>query len=263
MRWFPCNQDDSETGMRVFCLPYAGAGALVYRSWQNSDVVPPGMAVWPIQLPGREDRIREQPYRSMHALVEALTDVMEGVLDVPFALFGHSMGALIALELARSLRRRSLPGPAHVIVSGAGAPHLPRVGPSLQDLLDDDALIARLLELNGTRPEVFASRELRELVLPLVRADFSVCETYQCTNEAPLDCAITAYGGAQDASVSIAALAAWKVHSRGAFHMHVLPGDHFFIGKQWPLMRVQLAELFRRMFENYAPPIPWKQVAVP
>ncbi len=248
--------------MRVFCLPYAGAGALAYRSWQNSGVAPAGMALWPIQLPGREDRIREPPFRSMHSLVESLTDVMQELTELPFALFGHSMGALIAFELVRSLRRRGLPQPCHLIVSGAGAPHLPRRAP-VHDIPDDEVLISRLLELNGTRPEVFADRELRRLILPLVRADFSVCETYRCAEGTPLNCPVTAYGGAHDDSVSMAALAAWKVHTLATFQMHILPGDHFFIGKQWPLLRRQLMDLFRRIFASDALRAPLEQAVGP
>lgn len=189
-----------------------------------------GIEVCPVQLPGREQRHHEQPYSRISALVGALADVLGPYLDRPFALFGHSMGALVAYELARQLRREGRPGPAHLAVSAMRAPQLPDPEPPLH-WLPDARLVERLRTINGTPPAMLDDPETLALYLPALRADLALVETYVHASEPPLDCPITAFGGDADATVPPDALAAWESRTQAGFALETLPGDHFFVNQ--------------------------------
>lgn len=209
---------------RLFCLPNAGGGASAYCSWISG--LAPHIAVYPVQLPGRENRLAQRPIQNMDEMVSTLAQVLTPYCDRPFAFFGHSMGALICFALTRYLRRQGLPLPSHLFLSAYRAPHTP-----LEDRLcgvSDDELIRKILSLHGTQREVFANPELRRLLLPIFRADFALCETYASTPEAPLAIPFTVFGGKQDNRVSQDALEAWREHTDTTFTLQMLPGDHFF-----------------------------------
>jgi surfactin synthase thioesterase subunit len=224
--WFNCQKNGHPCRLRLFCFPYAGGSALIYRGWLN--YMPAGVSVWPVQLPGRGSRYREAPYVSMQEVVQAVTKAIEPFLDLPFVFFGHSMGAMMGFELAHAVRERFQLQPKHLFVSGSGGPHLPRNTPNVHDL-PDDQFIRRLKELNGTPPEVFENPELMLMMMRTLRADFAIAETYSPSSGPPLDCPITALGGQDDDLVLRQALEAWKIHSTSSFNSWVLPGDHFFI----------------------------------
>jgi medium-chain acyl-[acyl-carrier-protein] hydrolase len=188
----------------------------------------PEVEVCAVQLPGRDRRLREPPYTNVTDLVEAAAEALVPLMQKPFALFGHSMGALISFELARFLRRHSHPLPSWLFVSGRRAPHIPDESPSLFDLPEAE-LIEELKKLNGTPKEVLENPELMQLVLPLLRADFSLCRTHEYLDEPPLDCPITALGGVDDQEVLPENVEAWRQHTKGSFYFRMLPGDHFFI----------------------------------
>jgi medium-chain acyl-[acyl-carrier-protein] hydrolase len=152
---------------------------------------------------------------------------------MPFALFGHSMGSLVAYELARVLRRTGLPTPAHLFVSGRRAPQMLREPQTFHDL-PDARFIERLRELSGTPEEVLQHPELIAFVLPTLKADFAVCETYMYRPEPALECPISAFGGLTDADVSRDELAAWAQLTRGPFRMEFFPGGHFFLHDSRP-----------------------------
>jgi surfactin synthase thioesterase subunit len=158
----------------------------------------------------------------------------------PFVFFGYSLGALIGFELARSLRREGIDGPVHLVVAAFRAPHLPDPHRPVHDLPDAD-LVARLRELGGTPPEVLREPELMSLLLPLLRADLSVSETYVHRQEDPLDCSLTAFGAADDLEVSLEEVSAWRSHTRGPFELRIFPGGHFFIQTAQALMLRSLA----------------------
>lgn len=212
---------------RLFCLPYAGGAASIYRDWPS--LAPPGVGVCAIQLPARERRLREAPLASMSAVLEGLTPALRPWLDLPFALFGHSIGALIAFELTRRLRRDKGPQPDWLFVSACTAPQLAR--PSHQPLHDlpRDELVAELRRLQGTPEAVLDHPELLDLLLPALRADFAVWETYRYTDEPPLACPLTAVGGRDDPEVSEEGVRAWAQQTTGPFDAHLFPGDHFFL----------------------------------
>jgi len=214
--------------VRLFCLPYAGGGASAFQDWPAG--LPGVVEVAAVHLPGREGRFAEPPIDRMGVLVEVLADALPPHLDRPFAFFGHSMGARVGFELARELRRRGARGPVRLFVSGCRAPQLPPDPPTFD--LPDDQLVARLRELGGTPPEVFAQPELVELLLPTVRADLTAVETVRFSPGPPLDCPIRAFGGSHDPEATPEETAAWEAQTRAGFTLQVLPGDHFFLHDQ-------------------------------
>ncbi len=215
--------------LRLFCFSYAGGAASIYRPWTRE--LPPEVELCAIQLPGRESRLLEQPLSEMSTLVERLADVLEPYLDRPFAFFGHSMGALVSFDVARELRRRHGISPIHLFVSGHAAPQVERRRAPVHQL-PDAAFVDAIRELNGTPEQVLQNAELMELVLPALRADLAVCETYRYAAEAPLDCAISAYGGLADAEVRYDDLRAWQTHTSGQFRLRLFDGDHFYLRDQ-------------------------------
>jgi medium-chain acyl-[acyl-carrier-protein] hydrolase len=245
--WLPYMQPDPEASLRLFCFPYAGGSALIYRSW--SQKLPPGVEVCPVQLPGRGNRLKEPPFRSLAALVPALAGALRPYLDRPFAFFGHSMGALISLELARELRRDARPAPEQLFVSGRSAPQLGKRGVTLYDLPEPE-LIEELRRLNGTPHEVLEHPELMELMLPLLRADFAVCDTYRYADEPPLDCPVAAFGGLGDANVPRADLEAWAAQTAGDFSLRMLPGDHFFLHENESTLLLVLTHELQRIIRR-------------
>ena len=211
---------------RVLCFPHAGAGASAYAGW--SRWVEPGIELSGIQLPGREIRIREPLISQLPILVAALTDALAPELDRPYVLFGHSMGALIAFELARELRRRDLAQPSALFASACRAPHLPSVEPDVHDLPEGEFLAA-LERLDGTPSDLVAEPEFRALLIPVLRNDMRLCETHVHEAGRPLDCPITALGGHSDSRVSQGELAAWRQHTLAAFRLQLFHGSHFYI----------------------------------
>lgn len=172
--------------------------------------------------------MRERPFTNLSPLVEAAAKELLPYFDKPFAFFGHSMGAIISFELIRLLRRMNGPLPCHLFISGSRAPQIPDPRPPTYNLPDREFL-NRLEELKGTPAEVFENAELLQLILPIVRADLTVCQTYVYSEEPPLNISITAYGGLQDEEVSRAFLQAWQAQTNALFKMRMLPGDHFFL----------------------------------
>ncbi len=212
--------------LRLFCLPFAGGATTAYREWPEK-IYPP-VEVLLVELPGRGRRIREKLRTRMGGLIPELGEALLPYLDKPFAFFGHSMGALLAFELSHFLQERFRKQPVQLFLSGREAPHISDLQEPFH-LLPNDQLIAKLRQLNGTPQEVLENIELMELMLPIIRADFELCETYQFFGKPPLTCPITVFGGYQDENVPVENLRQWEQHTQKNFRMHLLPGDHFFI----------------------------------
>lgn len=229
--WFPYWKRKSQARVRLFCFPYAGGGASIFRTW--SALVSPEIEVCPVQLPGRESRLLEAPFSSIHPLIEVLVPTLLPYLDdMPYALFGHSMGTLICFELARSLRHTaSASPPLALFMSGHRAPQLPD-SDSPTHHLPEPEFIEELRRLQGTPEEFLQNEELLRLMLPLLRADFALCETYVYQPEEPLTCSICAFGGRQDTEAPSATIAAWREQTRGAFKQRFFAGSHFFLHKE-------------------------------
>ncbi|MFL6253976.1 MAG: thioesterase II family protein [Pyrinomonadaceae bacterium] len=245
-QWFKSPAPNSRSRVRLFCFPYAGGSAAIFHHWSRS--LPHDIEVCPVMLPGRGSRMREPPLTRLSTLVEQLARAIEPYLDKPFAFFGHSMGAFIGFELARSLRRQAGVEPAHLFVSGCRAPQLPDSQPLAYDLPDHE-FIEYLRELNGTPEEMLGHPELMALMMPLLRADFEAVSTYVYADDAALSCPISAYGGLRDATTTREDLAPWSELTTGRFVLRMFDGDHFFIQHAAPLL---LATLSRELAQLVA-----------
>lgn len=224
--WFAYRKPNPSADLRLFCFPYAGGSAMTYRSW--SDFLPKNIEVCPVELPGRGSRMQEMPYQNMKPLVKDLGQALIQHLDKPYVFFGHSMGALIGFELARLFRRQYLSGPIHLFASGHTAP---QVGSSHSPIynLPDQQFKEELRRLNGTPEAVINNEELMALLIPMLRADFEVNETYVYEPEALLAIPIFAYGGIADNDVNQESLQAWQEQTSAAFSMQMFEGGHFFL----------------------------------
>jgi len=226
-QWFMSSRANALPRVRLFCLPYAGGGATTFRRWQSA--LPPDIEVCPVLLPGRERRFRERPFCRIGPLLESLAAAIAPSLDRPYALFGHSMGAVIAFELARMIAPKPAASPlVHVFVSGRGAPHLPPKE-SILHHLPDDKFIAELRRLSGTPEALLDDPEVMRLMLSMLRADFELIETYVYQRGPSLLCGISAFGGQDDATVDEDMLQSWRSYTGGSFRLRMMPGDHFFI----------------------------------
>jgi medium-chain acyl-[acyl-carrier-protein] hydrolase len=217
---------DRTDRLRLICFPYAGVGASIFRHWAAE--LPAEIEVCPIDFPGRGARWCEPAFTRLRPLVEELADVLTPVLETRFAFFGHSMGAVVAFELARELRRQNRSGPLRLITSAARAPQVPDPAPPIHALADDEFL-RRLDRLNGIPREIWDYPDLLQVLLPVVRADLAVCETYAYYDEAPLDCSVSVYGGQHDTKVLYEHLEGWRAQTTAGFVLRMFPGDHFFV----------------------------------
>jgi surfactin synthase thioesterase subunit len=240
--WFPNVKFNPQARLRLFCFPYAGGSAQIYRHWQSG--LPADIEVCPVQLPGRGSRLKDRPFTNLQALTEELTRILRPHLDRPFALFGHSMGGMIVFELARELRRISAPQPVHLFVAGRTAPQL-RDKVEVTFNLPEDEFVERVRSIRGTPDEVLAHPELMQMLLPLLRADFEMVETYTFVPGEALSCPITVLGGLEDEDVPREKLEGWREHSTAAFSLRMFPGGHFFVNTaQAYIYRVLAQELF-------------------
>lgn len=236
--WLPWPSIRGDAKLRLFCFPYAGGGASLFRSWGRE--LPPEVDVRPVQLPGRERRLREDPYTHLFPLVSAVKEALLPHLNQPFAFFGHCLGALVAFELSRQLQHEYALEPRLLFVSGHRAPQLPdRFPPAHQ--LPDAEFMEELRRRNGTREEVLHHPDVMRLMLPLVRADFSVCETYTYTPGEQLHTPIIALSGESDPSVQPTELVGWREMSAGPCETAIFPGDHFFLQTARPQLLQRLS----------------------
>jgi medium-chain acyl-[acyl-carrier-protein] hydrolase len=226
-RWIKVLESRPGARLRLFCFPYAGGGASVYRGWPSG--LPGGVEVVGVQAPGRESRWREEPFRRLAPMADEAARALAPQLDRPFAFFGHSLGAALAFEVTRRLLRGSGPRPRHLFVSGRPAPRVPREEPPIHDLPREE-FVTELRRYSGTPEEVLQNQELMDLLEPLLRADFAVSETYDYDPlEEPLPIPLTVLGGVADDEVPPENLEPWRLETRGAFQKHLLDGGHFFL----------------------------------
>lgn len=224
-KWLSCYKPKSKAKLRLFCFPYAGGGSSVFRTW--SDDLPDWIEVCPTQLPGRENRILEKPFHQMSDLIKSIAQAIKPYLDLPFALFGHSMGAWIAFELAHHLNKNFDLLAQHLFVSGRFAPQIAD-NKNLHKLPDKE--FREKLEMYGGTPKaVLESDELMELLIPILRADFSICETYVYQQNSPLTCPISVFGATTDHLVEPDSLIEWKKETSNSFRVEIFNGDHFFL----------------------------------
>jgi len=226
--WLGLRRPNLQARVRLFCFPYAGGSEATFRTWQKN--LPDTVEVLPIQLPGRGTRIKEAALTRLAPMVQALSQSLRPEMELPFAFFGHSMGGLIAFELARQLRREGGPLPVHLFISAKCCPQ--QVDDLHTSEISDDELIEMLRRYEGTHKEVLENAELMLLLLPVIRADMDLCHTYICDPEPPLPCPITAFGGLQDHKSGRACLEGWQNYTTGRFTLRMFPAGHFFL-RSW------------------------------
>lgn len=225
MTWIIRYRTVAAPALRLFCFPYAGGAASAYRGWAAR--MPYEVDLCAVQLAGRETRIRETPLAHMMPLVRALADALP-FDDVPFAFFGHSMGAFIAFELARTLRRDRRPMPEALIVSGARPPQIPDTEPPTWNLPEPE-FRAELRRLGGTPPEILENEDMMQFIGRTLRADFAICDTYTYSYDDPLDLPIIALAATEDHKASPAQTTQWHIHTRSTFEQYTFDGDHFYL----------------------------------
>ncbi|MEC5160920.1 MULTISPECIES: thioesterase II family protein [unclassified Janthinobacterium] len=214
---------------RLFCFAYAGGSSSIFSRWQ--DMVSPEIEICAIRLPGRGARFNEKPIRSFPQLIEVLAYVIKDNSDLPFAFFGHSLGGLIAFELARHCLRNSIPPPTMLFLSASSAPQLLDLKEKFSDLADDE-LIEKLKAYNGTPIEILQNRELIGLFLPPIRDDFSLLESFQYKPFDNFDIPITVLAGKLDKEVSPEKIFGWAEETAAACNFNWFEGDHFFINTE-------------------------------
>lgn len=225
---FPFRKPLAQPRLRMLCFPYAGGAAALYRAWPS--LLAPAIDVCPVELPGRGVRTLESPIRAMAPLCDSLAAAIAPLLDVPTAVFGHSMGARIAFEIALRFPRQII----HVFASGSPPPgarprftQLTDRRPTIE--LTDRELTQRLRELGGTPPEIIDDTTLMARLLPAVRADFELIEAYRGTPSDRLACPITVFAGLDDAGASPAVAAGWELRTTARCRLLELEAGHFFL----------------------------------
>ena len=207
-------------------MPFAGGSSAAFRSW--ADVLPPQIELCAVEIPGRGARLSEPLKRRLSDLLPALANGIIAELDKPFAIFGHSMGALTGFELAHYLKDSFNLQPMHLFLSGRGAPNIPDHYKPIHQLADAE-FIQEIKNYNGTPKEVLEHQELMEIVTPILRADFELCETYQYSEKPKLECPLTVLCGLQDNGATKEELEAWRSLCSGPFNLRMFPGDHFYL----------------------------------
>ncbi len=224
--WLVVARPKPAARVRLVCFPFAGGSASVFHTW--GDGLPPDVEVCAVQLPGREMRLGEPLLRDVPSIVEALAPAaLPHLSALPFAFFGHSLGARVGYELARHLRRRFGLEPVHFFASACRAPQFPST--SRRHELPDERLIDEMRRLGGTPEALLRERELMQVFLPIVRADLQVVETYAYEPGPPLHCPITALHGRHDRDISGLEAEGWREHTAGAFALRPVEAGHFFL----------------------------------
>ena len=211
---------------RLFCFPYAGAGASVFRTWPA--LLSRSVEICGMQYPGREQRVDEPYCTDILVLAETLAAELAPYLTTRFAFFGHSLGALVAYEVTRILRDRHLPMPARLFISGRHAPHLASRHNPLHRL-PDPQFIACMRQFNALPVEVFGNSELLSLLVPILKADFAMGENYIYVDGPPLTVPMSVFAGPGDPGISPEDLTAWRELAAGPFEWKQFPGGHLFL----------------------------------
>ena len=243
--WYICYLPRPRAEIRLYCFPFAGGCSSTYRSWLS--VLPDWIELRAVRLPGRQNRRHEPAYRSCRKLVGELVDALAGQLsEMPFAFFGHSMGALLSFELARVLRRLSAPQPALLGVSAFGPPHQGHSWVSVSGL-PDETFLACMRALGGLPGEALTEPSLRGFFLPTLRADLTLVETYRYLPESPLNCPISVFGGSEDPVVLTEELQGWQKQSTRPVVVRVFPGHHFYLTEHSDAVVSSFAEDLRHV----------------
>lgn len=228
-QWLRCFHPAPQRPISLICLPHAGGSASSYFAF--SSAMGEAAEVLAVQYPGRQDRWQDKPVSNLLELADPIAEAVAARVDRPFAVFGHSMGSALAFEVTRRLEQRGIE-PVRLFASGGRSPSLERAEGI--HLLDEDGLVTEMKRLGGTDPRLLEDREILEMVLPAVRADYTAIETYRAAPDATVRCPITTLTGDADPRTTVEEAAAWEAHTTGEFELLVLPGGHFFLFDQLP-----------------------------
>jgi len=225
----------------MFCVPFAGAGASAFNGW--SSAFPDTVELHAIQLPGRESRYPEPALSDAYEAAQLLADAIEPYLDRCYIFFGYSMGALLAFEIIRELRRRRAPMPAQLFVGARRAPQLAATWPPLAQL-PRETFLKLVSDYYDPPLAVWQNPDLLQIVLPVLRADLALCQGYVYRHEPPFDFPIQAFAGLRDRSAPFSAVQAWREQTSGEFALEVFNGAHFFLNSSLAgLQRVIISRL--------------------
>ena len=239
-RWFPMLQaNQKKTRLTLICFPHAGGDVINYWPWEQT--LSPNIELRGVSLPGKYGRSREKALPNFSLAVDALERTVRPLLHRPYALFGHSMGALLAFELARRLQGLGLP-PVRLFVSGMKAPQLYNVDP-VNSALDDAGLIELLRDLNGTPEEMLLVPEMMRLILPALRQDLALCDSYEYVRASPLECPVSVFAGRHD-DANPDAIDAWHNVAANPCKIRWFDGGHMFLNEfRAPVLRFLLDDL--------------------
>ncbi|MCK4259540.1 MAG: thioesterase [Halanaerobiales bacterium] len=212
---------------KLFCFPYAGGSARFYKRWQQ--YLPPEIEIIPIDPPGRGRRFGQKFSESVDEMVEDIFEqVKDQLIDTDYAFFGHSMGAIMSQELTYKVMDSGLPAPLHLFLSGRGAPHIEDEDDEKTYLLPDDQFKAKLQKYGGTPTEILENPELMDIFIPILRADFKVCDIYEHSEREPFDCGITSFSGLEE-KLTDEQVQGWQQYTKRKLKINKFPGGHFFI----------------------------------
>lgn len=246
--WFFAPNSARPARLRLICFPPAGLSPVVFKSWANE--LPAGVGLYAVHLPGRTSRIREAARTSIPELVDAITDAIVRLPKLPLVFFGHSMGAVLASEVARRLIEHSLPAPRHLIVSGRRPPRIPDPNPPIGDL-SDAAFVAEIGRRYGAIPaEILTEPDVIALLLPSLRADITALEKFQPRPRPPLPIPVSAFGGDADLLTPPSAIEAWENETQAAFEMRIFPGGHFYLDAQRNAVVSEVTRIIAPMLAN-------------
>ncbi|KTD46056.1 Linear gramicidin dehydrogenase LgrE [Legionella quinlivanii] len=212
--------------LRLICFPYAGGNASIYKSW--GELLPNNVELIAIQPPGRSNRVSEHAFSDMNELMKDLLPSIKNAIDIPYILFGHSLGSRISFELMCQLNKIGAPLPIHFIASGSRGPYIPCTKKAIYNLPENE-FIKELIKLNGTPKELLENKELMALLLPTLRADFELSHKYYPSSENTFNCPLSVLGGTEDTEVTPSDLQSWEASFASSATIHMIPGDHFFI----------------------------------
>lgn len=245
--WLVCRKPKPNAQLRLFAFPHAGGSAVAFHSW--ADELAENIELVVIQLPGRSERLKESPFKRLSLLVPALVEVLTPYLDRPYAFFGHSMGALISFELIRQLRKRGATLPQSLFVASRRAPQLLDNSPPIH-MLPEAKFLAALQRYGGIEESLLKETELIKLLLPTLRADFAILETYVYASEAVLELPITVFGGIMDSNVTETSLQDWQAQTSKEFQLQMFTGNHFFLREHYKDLCQTISQQLNRLLAS-------------